>query len=571
MDKLIESMSNINVRKNDGYLFIKRDEIYVPIMKTILSITKRSFYSLPLLDEIVLRLINEGIQEIDELVNILGIDRNLLEVTLADLSVKDVIYCTTNRCSLLAKGKQALRELRTVQRKKDRVKNVYLDPINRKIILEHENYQFVDRVNVNDKKLDADFEVNDIEIFKENIDSVNKVFLDEMNIYNDKTKSEPDELLSIDSIENVYVKFVRIPIYIYVSSEGIDIDIMAVNKRNDPLLVLFKSEIIEQIRKKKVLKNIFVKYGLRKTFLGVDLEENENLKNDLQKYRKNKGDRDELEPIIEKEILSDRKLSDEEFEVLLKYLADKCENCKINVYHLDDWAKSEWCSKVLSVLNGKKLSEIGYAECYDFRKALSIIQRTMPEQEEFRIRCRSALDGLETLLQSLLEISKMETGLIQINKKKLPLMDTVISAVNRTYPKADEKEIEFVFDYEKELETCTIMQDKRWLGEAVINVLDNAVKYSPCGSKIFIRLQKRNDLVRMEIEDQGIGIPQNEYHKIFQRFYRGSSREVMEKSGTGIGLFLSREIIEKHAGTITVTSGKKKKGSTFVIQLPYVG
>lgn len=53
--------------------------------------------------------------------------------------------------------------------------------------------------------------------------------------------------------------------------------------------------------------------------------------------------------------------------------------CKINVYHLDDWAKSEWCSKVLSVLNGKKLSEIGYAECYDFRKALSIIQRTMPE------------------------------------------------------------------------------------------------------------------------------------------------------------------------------------------------
>ena len=243
MDKLIESMSNINVRKNDGYLFIKRDEIYVPIMKTILLITKRSFYSLPLLDEIVLRLINEGIQEIDELVNILGIDRKLLEVTLADLSVKDVIYCTTNRCSLLAKGKQALRELRTVQRKKDTVKNVYLDPINRKIILEHENYQFVDRVNVNDKKLDADFEVNDIEIFKENIDSVNKVFLDEMNIYNDKTKSEPDELLSIDSIENVYVKFVRIPIYIYVSSEGIDIDIMAVNKRNDPLLVLFKSEI----------------------------------------------------------------------------------------------------------------------------------------------------------------------------------------------------------------------------------------------------------------------------------------------------------------------------------------
>ncbi len=85
----------------------------------------------------------------------------------------------------------------------------------------------------------------------------------------------------------------------------------------------------------------------------------------------------------------------------------------------------------------------------------------------------------------------METGLIQINKKKLPLMDTVISAVNRTYPKADEKEIEFVFDYAKELETCMVVQDKRWLGEAFINVLDNAVKYSPGGSKNIYPVTKK--------------------------------------------------------------------------------
>ena len=61
---------------------------------------------------------------------------------------------------------------------------------------------------------------------------------------------------------------------------------MAVNKRNDSLLTLFKGEIIEQIRKKKVLKNTFVKYGLRKNFSGIDLEENEKLKNDLQKFKK---------------------------------------------------------------------------------------------------------------------------------------------------------------------------------------------------------------------------------------------------------------------------------------------
>ena len=179
------------------------------------------------------------------------------------------------------------------------------------------------------------------------------------------------------------------------------------------------------------------------------------------------------------------------------------------------------------------------------------------EQEEFRIRCRSAwMDWRHYCI--LLEISKMETGLIQINKKKLPLMDTVISAVNCTYPKADEKEIEFVFDYAKELETCMVMQDKRWLGEAVINVLDNAIKYSPCGSKIFIRLQKRNDLVRMEIEDQGIGIPQNEYHKIFQRFYRGSSRRswkrVVQESD-----FFYREKLSKNTQVLWCNLRQKKK------------
>lgn len=89
------------------------------------------------------------------------------------------------------------------------------------------------------------------------------------------------------------------------------------------------------------------------------------------------------------------------------------------------------------------------------------------------------------------------------------------------------------------------MQDKRWLGEAVINVLDNAIKYSPCGSKIFIRLQKRNDLVRMEIEDQGIGIPQNEYHKIFNDFTeevpRRSWKRVVQESD-----FFYREKLSKN-------------------------
>jgi len=115
---------------------------------------------LPLLDEIVLRLINEEVQKIDGLASVLGIERRLLEVTLADLSIKDIIYCTSNRCILMKKGKDALRELRTIQRSKDTIKNVYLDPINEKLVVNYEELWLVDKVYNNDKKLGTDFEVN---------------------------------------------------------------------------------------------------------------------------------------------------------------------------------------------------------------------------------------------------------------------------------------------------------------------------------------------------------------------------------------------------------------------------
>ena len=76
--------------------------------------------------------------------------------------------------------------------------------------------------------------------------------------------------------------------------------------------------------------------------------------------------------------------------------------------------------------------------------------------------------------------------------------------------------------------------------------------------------------VKISIEDDGIGIPKEEQHKIFQRFYRGSSKKVRQEQGTGIGLFLTREIIDRHYGTIKVVSDdkKKKNGSIFQIQLP---
>ena len=82
---------------------------------------------------------------------------------------------------------------------------------------------------------------------------------------------------------------------------------------------------------------------------------------------------------------------------------------------------------------------------------------------------------------------------------------------------------------------------------------------------------RRTTFVRIEFEDFGIGIPKKDYHKIFQRFYRGEAKEVQETEGSGIGLYLTREILKRHGGSVTVTSksGNANSGSIFVVQIPY--
>lgn len=100
-----------------------------------------------------------------------------------------------------------------------------------------------------------------------------------------------------------------------------------------------------------------------------------------------------------------------------------------------------------------------------------------------------------------------------------------------------------------------------------MNVLDNAIKYSPVKSAVSIQVTPMFSFVRIEIADQGIGIDKAEQNKIFQRFYRGANSFVKNCEGSGIGLFLTRRILEEQGGTVSVKSNPDD-GSTFTIQLP---
>ncbi|MDE7231781.1 MAG: HAMP domain-containing histidine kinase [Lachnospiraceae bacterium] len=194
---------------------------------------------------------------------------------------------------------------------------------------------------------------------------------------------------------------------------------------------------------------------------------------------------------------------------------------------------------------------------------------TETERNDFLERCALQMNKLESLVTALVNISRLETSLITLHPEETLLSDMLMNAVNIIYEKALQKNITIEVDdsSSENVASLSLLLDKKWTAEAIANILDNAVKYSPAGSTITLHLHKLYDYIRIEIEDEGIGIPKAEYNQIFQRFYRGNHPAVKQSEGSGVGLYLSRRIIEEQNGTVMVKPAVTQ-GSVFVVQLP---
>lgn len=186
------------------------------------------------------------------------------------------------------------------------------------------------------------------------------------------------------------------------------------------------------------------------------------------------------------------------------------------------------------------------------------------ERSEFVRKKREDVKRIENLLQAFTQMTRLETGMILLRTEKASLKETLKNAAGNVFMKALQKGIRIETEEFPDLMIC---HDPKWTAEAFANVLDNGVKYSPAGSCISIRVSEMVSYVMVEIEDEGAGIPARERLKIFRRFYRGEDRMVQETEGSGIGLYLSRWILERQKGTIFVKAGKSG-GSCFIMTLP---
>lgn len=172
-------------------------------------------------------------------------------------------------------------------------------------------------------------------------------------------------------------------------------------------------------------------------------------------------------------------------------------------------------------------------------------------------------EKLQFLIASLVKTSRLEAGVFVLHPKKNLVSSMLEEAVEQIMPKTKEKNLTVEFVPRK----LYAVFDRKWTEEAVGNILDNAVKYTPAGGKISIDILDMELFVRIDISDTGIGIPEEETAKIFQRFYR--AKTVSDQEGVGIGLYLAREIITEEEGYIKVKS-RAKEGSVFSVYLPAV-
>ncbi|MCI8871215.1 MAG: HAMP domain-containing histidine kinase [Lawsonibacter sp.] len=194
----------------------------------------------------------------------------------------------------------------------------------------------------------------------------------------------------------------------------------------------------------------------------------------------------------------------------------------------------------------------------------TLLAKPVPEQErqDFLQGIRSQTDKLEFLVQSMGKASRLETGAITLEKKDGALLDTLAQAMSGIVYGAEQKGISVEVQCPDDLR---VSHDSKWTAEALFNLLDNAVKYTPAGGKISVSVERWEMYVKLDVADTGRGIPESRQAAVFRRFYR--EEEVHDQPGVGIGLYLAREIVTRQGGYIKVAS-EVGRGSTFSVFLP---
>ena len=196
--------------------------------------------------------------------------------------------------------------------------------------------------------------------------------------------------------------------------------------------------------------------------------------------------------------------------------------------------------------------------------SLLMEEELTPRQREQAQVIFQQSEKLSFLIETLVKLSRLETDVLAVTPKSQPLAPLLERAASQAKAAAEQKGIALQLHLQQQAE-MKALYDLRWTAEALGNLLDNAVKYTPPGGCIQVSATQYELFCRIDVRDNGIGIAEEEQAQIFGRFYRG--RQVREQEGLGIGLYLAREIAQKQGGYLKLSS-RPGQGSTFSLYLP---
>jgi PAS domain S-box-containing protein len=191
------------------------------------------------------------------------------------------------------------------------------------------------------------------------------------------------------------------------------------------------------------------------------------------------------------------------------------------------------------------------------------------QQTQFLDIIKSNIDRLSTLVNDLLDVSRIEAGKVALSFQPIDIEEVIQEVSQSILKQSEDDERSVTFDKRIPEDIPSVYGDIDRVRQILNNLVDNAYKYASENSKITINVSKNDGDAQVDITDEGIGIFPDEHERIFERFYRGENHLVMATAGTGLGLAIVKELVEMHNGRIWVTSsGVPGEGSTFSFTLP---
>lgn len=187
---------------------------------------------------------------------------------------------------------------------------------------------------------------------------------------------------------------------------------------------------------------------------------------------------------------------------------------------------------------------------------------------KFLKRAAKSLDSLDVLVQDLLTLNQMESGVIKFNFTQFDLKDLITEVIDQLEHKASKRGVEIIFEYEEGKKYITLA-DRQKIFRVCQNLIFNAVKYNNHKGEVTVNLKTFKNSIQVDIKDDGQGIPPEDLKRIFERFYRVEKSRNKKEGGTGLGLAIVKHILEGHKSKISVSS-TVGKGSIFSFSLPWI-